>query len=221
MKGSLHTDQFMHAILRKENHLRTDRLLSHCMLISLPTYSRGASSSAMRRSTSPRTSIRRRTSSRTRSSLPGPSASSQPKVAILSAVEVVRTKMPSTMEAAALGEDGGPQSDRRRHRRWTARSRYRRRRRVGANQGGQVAGRGPCRHSDRTRHRRRQHDVQGAVVHERRPGRRHRHGGEGAGDSDQPLGQRRGTRMFSTALAVLFADATARDPTLLHPATSE
>jgi phosphotransacetylase len=29
------------------------------------------------------------------------------------------------------------------------------------------------------------------------------------------------TRMFSTALAVLVADATARDPTLLHPAISE
>jgi phosphate acetyltransferase len=28
-------------------------------------------------------------------------------------------------------------------------------------------------------------------------------------------------RMFSTALAVLIADATAKDPTLLHPATSE
>ena len=40
MKGSLHTDQFMHAIVAKENHLRTNRLLSHCMLISLPTYTR-------------------------------------------------------------------------------------------------------------------------------------------------------------------------------------
>jgi phosphate acetyltransferase len=29
------------------------------------------------------------------------------------------------------------------------------------------------------------------------------------------------TRLFSAALAVLFADATAKDPTLLHPATSE
>jgi len=28
-------------------------------------------------------------------------------------------------------------------------------------------------------------------------------------------------RMFSAALAVRFADATAKDPTLLHPATSE
>ena len=28
-------------------------------------------------------------------------------------------------------------------------------------------------------------------------------------------------RLFSTALAVLMADATARDPKLLHPATSE
>ena len=40
MKGSLHTDQYMHAVLSKENKLRTGRLLSHCMLIAAPTYSR-------------------------------------------------------------------------------------------------------------------------------------------------------------------------------------
>jgi acetate kinase len=40
MKGSLHTDQFMHAIIAKENQLRTQRLLSHCMPISRPTYAR-------------------------------------------------------------------------------------------------------------------------------------------------------------------------------------
>ena len=39
-KGSLHTDQYMHALLSKENKLRTGRLLSHCMLIAAPTYSR-------------------------------------------------------------------------------------------------------------------------------------------------------------------------------------
>ena len=38
MKGSLHTDQYMHAVLQRENRLRTGRLLSHCMLIAAPTY---------------------------------------------------------------------------------------------------------------------------------------------------------------------------------------
>ncbi len=28
-------------------------------------------------------------------------------------------------------------------------------------------------------------------------------------------------RLFSTALAAIFADATAKNPSLLHPATSE
>ena len=40
MKGSLHTDQYMHAVLQRENGLRTSRLLSHCMLIAAPAYSR-------------------------------------------------------------------------------------------------------------------------------------------------------------------------------------
>ena len=40
MKGSLHTDKYMHAALQRENGLRTDRLLSHCMLIAAPAYSR-------------------------------------------------------------------------------------------------------------------------------------------------------------------------------------
>ena len=39
MKG-MHTDQFMHAVLQRENCLRTSRLLSHCMLIAAPAYSR-------------------------------------------------------------------------------------------------------------------------------------------------------------------------------------
>ena len=40
MKGSLHTDQYMHAIIQKESRLRTNRLLSHCFLVAAPAYSR-------------------------------------------------------------------------------------------------------------------------------------------------------------------------------------
>ena len=38
MKGSLHTDVILHAVLLKEAKLTTGRLLSHCALISVPTY---------------------------------------------------------------------------------------------------------------------------------------------------------------------------------------
>ena len=40
MKGSLHTDQFLHAIMQAEARLRAARTLSHCALISAPTYAR-------------------------------------------------------------------------------------------------------------------------------------------------------------------------------------
>ena len=40
MKGSLHTDVLLHAVLDKEAKLRTGRLLSHCALISAPQYAR-------------------------------------------------------------------------------------------------------------------------------------------------------------------------------------
>jgi hypothetical protein len=40
MKGSLHTDVLLHAVLQKEAKLRTGRLISHCTMVSAPTYAR-------------------------------------------------------------------------------------------------------------------------------------------------------------------------------------
>ena len=40
MKGSLHTDELLHAVVQKEAGLRTGRLLSHCALIFSPAYGR-------------------------------------------------------------------------------------------------------------------------------------------------------------------------------------
>src|SRR5664279_2798038 len=40
MKGSLHTDVLLHAMMQKEARLRTGRLISHCAMISVPTYAR-------------------------------------------------------------------------------------------------------------------------------------------------------------------------------------
>ena len=38
MKGSLHTDVLLHAIMQKDAKLRTGRLISHCAMVSVPTY---------------------------------------------------------------------------------------------------------------------------------------------------------------------------------------
>jgi len=40
MKGSLHTDVLLHAIMQKDAMLRTGRLISHCVMVSAPTYAR-------------------------------------------------------------------------------------------------------------------------------------------------------------------------------------
>ena len=103
MKGSLHTDQFMHAILAKENHLRTDRLLSHCMLISLPTYARRVIISDAAINIAPDVD-QKKDIIQNAIIFARAIGIEQPKVAILSAVEVVRTKMPSTLDAAALAK---------------------------------------------------------------------------------------------------------------------
>ena len=198
MKGSLHTDQFMHAIVAKESHLRTNRLLSHCMLISLPTYALRVIISDAAINIAPDVD-QKKDIIQNAIILARAIGIDPPKVAILSAVEVVRTNMPSTMAAAALAKmadryqiaggivDGpldldiavDPESAR-----------------VKGIKS-PVAGQG--RHSDRTQHRRRQHDLQGAFVHERRPRRGHRHGRKGASDLDQPVGQRGDTDVLVSA----------------------
>jgi phosphotransacetylase len=38
MKGYLHTDEMLHAVLSHETGLRTDRLLSHVFVLEVPTY---------------------------------------------------------------------------------------------------------------------------------------------------------------------------------------
>ena len=37
MKGSLHTDELMHEVMRRENRLRTERRISHAYVMLLPT----------------------------------------------------------------------------------------------------------------------------------------------------------------------------------------
>jgi len=40
MKGSLHTDVLLHAVVQKEAKLRIGRLLGQCAVVSVPTYAR-------------------------------------------------------------------------------------------------------------------------------------------------------------------------------------
>jgi phosphate acetyltransferase len=103
MKGSLHTDQYMHAVLQRENHLRTDRLLSHCMLIAAPAYSRRVIVSDAAVNIAPDVD-QKRDIVQNAIILARAVGMAKPRVAILAAIENVNSKMPATMDAAALAK---------------------------------------------------------------------------------------------------------------------
>ena len=103
MKGSLHTDQFMHAVLQRENRLRTNRLLSHCMLIAAPAYSRPIIISDAAVNIAPDLD-QKRDIVQNAIILARALGLAEPKVAVLAAVEIVNSKMQATIDAAALAK---------------------------------------------------------------------------------------------------------------------
>ncbi len=101
MKGYLHTDEMLHAILRHDTGLRTDRLLSHVFVLEVPTYHKLLLISDAAINIHP--------------DIPQKAAITQnavdlarklgvelPKVAALSSVETINPNIPSTVHAACL-----------------------------------------------------------------------------------------------------------------------
>jgi len=103
MKGSLHTDQYMHAVLQRENRLRTSRLLSHCMLIAAPAYARPIIVSDAAVNIAPDLD-QKRDIVQNAIILARAIGLSTPKVAVLAAIETVNSKMQATLDAAALAK---------------------------------------------------------------------------------------------------------------------
>ncbi len=101
MKGSLHTDELMGAVVKRETGLRTARRLSHCFVIDVPSYENVLVISDAAINIAPtledKVDIVQNAIDLTKA-LRFPEA----RVAILSAVETVNPKIPSTVEAAAL-----------------------------------------------------------------------------------------------------------------------
>ena len=101
MKGSLHTDELMHAVTASATGLRTARRLSHVFIMDVPTYSESlfitdAAINIFPDLDAKRDIIQNAIDLFTQIGL------GTPRVAILSAVETVTSKIPSTIEAAAL-----------------------------------------------------------------------------------------------------------------------
>jgi phosphotransacetylase len=103
MKGSLHTDQYMHAVLQRENRLRTGRLLSHCMLVAAPAYSRPIIVSDAAVNIAPDLD-QKCDIVQNAIILAQAIGVFKPKVAILAAIETVNSRMQATLDAAALAK---------------------------------------------------------------------------------------------------------------------
>ena len=101
MKGSLHTDELLRAVLRPEAGLRTERRLSHCFCLAVPTYSRPIilTDAAINIGPDLRT---KRDICQNAIDLARALGLEQPKVAILAAVETVNPDMPATLHAGVL-----------------------------------------------------------------------------------------------------------------------
>jgi len=101
MKGSLHTDELMAAVVAKEGGLRTGRRLSHVFVMDVPTYAKllliTDAAVNILPSLEDKADIVANAIDLARAL-----GVARPKVAILSAVETVTGKIPSTIEAAAL-----------------------------------------------------------------------------------------------------------------------
>ncbi len=101
MKGSLHTDEFMHPIVNGASGLRTERRLSHVFLLDVPTFDRPLFVTDGAININP-TLEDKRDIVQNAIDMAQALDIATPKVAILSAVEVVTPKIPSTVEAAAI-----------------------------------------------------------------------------------------------------------------------
>lgn len=101
MKGSLHTDELLSAVVARENGLRTDRWLSHAFLFDVPAYDKLLIVTDAAINIAP-TLEQKRDIAQNAIDLARLLGVEQPKVAVLAAVETVNPKMASTLDAAAL-----------------------------------------------------------------------------------------------------------------------
>lgn len=101
MKGSLHTDELLHQVMRKDSGLLTERRISHCFLLAVPTYARAIILSDAAISITPNLEQKAHICQNA-IDLARAVGIAEPKVAVLSAVETVTPKIPSTIDAAAL-----------------------------------------------------------------------------------------------------------------------
>ena len=101
MKGHLHTDEMMHEVLNKEYGLRTGRVMSHIFALDAPSYHKSLFLTDAAINIRPNLATKKDIIQNA-IELVYTLTNKTPKVAILSAVETVEEKIPSTLDATAL-----------------------------------------------------------------------------------------------------------------------
>ena len=101
MKGSLHTDELLGAVVARDTGLRTGRRLSHAFIMDVPTYHKVLIVTDAAINIAP-TLEDKADICQNAIDLAMSLAMARPKVAVLAAVETVTSKMPATLDAAAL-----------------------------------------------------------------------------------------------------------------------
>ena len=102
MKGSLHTDELMRSVTAKVGGLRTERRISHVFAMDVPAYSETIFVTDAAVNIFPDLDAKRDIIQNAIDLYTQTGLGTLPRVAILSAVETVTSKIPSTIEAAAL-----------------------------------------------------------------------------------------------------------------------
>jgi phosphate acetyltransferase len=101
MKGSLHTDELLGAVVAREGGLRAGRRISHVFIMDVPTYHKVLVVTDAAINIAP-TLEDKVDICQNAIDLCRAFGIERPKVAILAAVETVNSKMPATIDAAAL-----------------------------------------------------------------------------------------------------------------------
>jgi phosphate acetyltransferase len=101
MKGSLHTDELMGAVVAREGGLRTARRVSHCFVMDVPDYPTALMITDAAVNIAP-TLEDKVDIVQNAIDLAHAMGVEEVRVAILSAMETINPKVPSTVEAAAL-----------------------------------------------------------------------------------------------------------------------
>lgn len=101
MKGSLHTDELMAAVLSSSAALRTERRVSHCFVLQTPHYPRPFIVTDAAVNIAPDLE-QKADIVRNAIALAHVLGVAEPRVAVLAAVETVSPAMPATLDAAAL-----------------------------------------------------------------------------------------------------------------------